>query len=74
MSGGQAALSLEHGIAEGEEGAEPGRRARRDDLRIPVVRATAAELAAHEEALAAIERASGGRALFRGTPGSREGG
>jgi hypothetical protein len=38
------------------------------------VSATAEELAAHEEALTAIERASGRRALFRGPPGPREGG
>ncbi len=74
MSGGQAALSLEHGLPESEEGAEQDRRARRGEVRIAVVRATPEELAAHEEALAAIERASGGRALFRRLPGSREGG
>ncbi|MGQ0429727.1 MAG: DNA polymerase III subunit epsilon [Gammaproteobacteria bacterium] len=72
MSGGQAALSLDHGLAEREQEEIEARRARRGEVRIPVIRATPAELAAHEEALAAIERASGHRALFRALPGSAE--
>jgi hypothetical protein len=41
-------------------------------VRIPVIRATAAELAAHEEALVAVERAANGPALFRNLPATRE--
>lgn len=64
MSGGQAALGLD------AMPASPGATttaapAERGALRIPVVRASAAELAAHESALDAVDRASGGRAIFR---------
>jgi hypothetical protein len=41
------------------------RAASRGSVRIPVVRADEVELAAHEQALEAIDRASGGRTLFR---------
>jgi DNA polymerase-3 subunit epsilon len=63
MSGGQAALGLDaapqSGRAEEAGAASPGA------ARIPVVRASAAELAAHERSLDAIDRASNGRAMFR---------
>lgn len=72
MSGGQAALSLEHSLEESDDAGGEARRARRGDLKIPVVRANDLELAAHEEALKAIERAANGPALFRSLPGSRE--
>ena len=72
MSGGQAALSLEHGLEESDDAGGEARRARRGDLRIPVIRADAAELAAHEEALKAIERAASGPALFRALPARGE--
>ncbi len=64
MSGGQAALSLdaEPATAASRAGVE---RRRRANVQIPVVRATADELAAHDQALAAIERASSAPALFR---------
>ncbi len=63
MSGGQAALGLDSGTAAGfATSAAPVTRA---GVHIPVVRASTAELAAHEQALDAIERASGGRAFFR---------
>lgn len=62
MSGGQAALSLDSVPA---AAAGAARIARQGGVRIPVVRATAEELAAHEQALESIERASNGRALFR---------
>jgi DNA polymerase-3 subunit epsilon len=74
MSGGQAALSLEHGLEESDDEGGESRRARRGDLKIPVIRASAEELAAHEEALKAIERSANGPALFRALPGSRESG
>jgi DNA polymerase III subunit epsilon len=63
MSGGQAALGLDSGTATGA--ATPAAPVNRGGVHIPVVQASAAELAAHEQALEAIERASGGRALFR---------
>lgn len=72
MSGGQAALSLEHSLEESDDAGGEARRARRGDLKIPVVRANDLELAAHEEALKAIERAANRPALFRSLPGSRE--
>ena len=69
MTGGQAALTL--------EADESGHRADhaaallidRSGLRIPVVRATRDELAAHERVLDAVARASGGRVLFRNPSG-----
>jgi DNA polymerase-3 subunit epsilon len=63
MSGGQAALGLDAGPVPGV--ATAAAPVTRGGVNIPVVRASAAELAAHEQALDAIERASGGRALFR---------
>ncbi|HEY7754039.1 MAG TPA: DNA polymerase III subunit epsilon [Steroidobacteraceae bacterium] len=72
MSGGQAALTLDHGRAAEDDAAGESRRARRGEVRIPVIRATAAELAAHEEALVAVERAANGPALFRNLPATRE--
>ncbi len=64
MTGGQAALGLDpapdaRGVA---AAAAP---AARGAVRIPVVRPSAAELAAHERALDAVDRASGGGAIFR---------
>ncbi len=66
MSGGQAALGLDAGPAEGAISA--GVPARRVDVRIPVIPASDAELAAHERSLEAIERASNQPALFRMEP------
>jgi DNA polymerase-3 subunit epsilon len=63
MSGGQAALGLEAAPAEAAIAAAGP--AARGVVRIPVVRASEAELAAHEQSLDAIDRASGGRTLFR---------
>lgn len=66
MSGGQAALSLDaEPLVTDSAAASAAQRARRGTVHIPVIRANAAELAAHELALQAIERASNGRALFR---------
>ena len=69
MTGGQGALTLEAG--------EPGRRAGeasalridRSGLSIPVIRASTTETDAHERALDAIAKASGGRVLFRSASG-----
>ncbi len=63
MSGGQAALGLDAAPAKGPRAASES--ASRGTVGIPVVRATEAELAAHGQALDAIDRASGGRTLFR---------
>ena len=68
MSGGQAALGLDAAPATGTKAAE-ARAASRGSVRIPVVRASEPELAAHGQALETIDRASGGRTLFRqGSP------
>jgi DNA polymerase-3 subunit epsilon len=63
MSGGQAALGLDAEPAAGQRAAL--RAAARGSITIPVVRASPTELAAHAQALDAIDRASGGRTLFR---------
>jgi DNA polymerase-3 subunit epsilon len=64
MSGGQAALGLDAmPSAPGVAGSSAP--AARGSVRIPVVRASADEAAAHERALEAIDRASGGKTLFR---------
>jgi DNA polymerase-3 subunit epsilon len=63
MSGGQAALGLDAAPASGPRAA--ARAAARGSVRIPVVRASESELAAHGQSLDAIDRASGGRTLFR---------
>jgi DNA polymerase-3 subunit epsilon len=66
MSGGQAALGLEAAPAEATAGTVV--LAARGAVRIPVIRANEAEVAAHESALDAIERASSGRVIFRSGP------
>lgn len=63
MSGGQAALGLDAGPA---EAARAGSPAERGTVHIPIIEASAEELAAHERSLVAIELASNGQALFRG--------
>ena len=65
MSGGQAALGLD-AVPASERQATAALPTARGKIRIRVVRADEAELAAHERSLEAIERASGGPALFRG--------
>jgi len=64
MTGGQGALTLEAGPAEAGR-KEARRRSPHGRIPAPVIEPDAAELAAHEAALAAIERASGAPALFR---------
>jgi DNA polymerase-3 subunit epsilon len=67
MSGGQAALGLDAAPQAGPAAAAGP--ASRGAVGIPVVRASHAELAAHEQSLDAIERASNGHAIFRaGSP------
>ncbi len=68
MTGGQVGLSLGH---EDEGGGEEGsssdtiRRLPADRAPLPVFRATAEELAAHDSRLAVLDKAAGGRCLFR---------
>jgi len=69
MTGGQAALTLEADQSGHRSDQAAARLIDRSGLRIPVVRATGDELQAHERALDAIARASGGRVLFRNSTG-----
>lgn len=66
MTGGQVALSL--GSQAGDPGQgrlhQPVRRVNRT-APLPVIRATASELSAHEQRLDAIDKASGGKTLWR---------
>jgi len=64
MTGGQGALTL----GEGEETAATRatvKRAKRPRGSLVVRRADAVELSAHEQRLAALDKASGGRTLWR---------
>jgi len=69
MTGGQGALTLEADAIEPGHAAGPAARVDRAGIRIPIVRASAAELAEHERALERVARASGGGVLFRGLDG-----
>ena len=64
MTGGQGALTL-HAQAEEGSGAGVARARRRNVVEIPVIRATAEELAVHERALDSVAKASKGKCLFR---------
>jgi DNA polymerase III subunit epsilon len=64
MSGGQAALGLDSG-ASGNGAVAAAAPLARGEVRIPVIRADEAERAAHERMLEAIDRASGGRTVYR---------
>jgi len=64
MSGGQAALGLDAAPTAPGVAAAAGTVAR-GAVRIPVIRASDAELAAHEVSLDTIDRVSGGRTIFR---------
>ena len=65
MSGGQAALRLDNEPAAAGPAREASRRTARGQMSIPVIRASAGELAEHEKLLESIERTTGGPALFR---------
>jgi DNA polymerase-3 subunit epsilon len=65
MTGGQGALTLEADAVAPGHAAAAHARVERGSIRIPVVRATAEELAAHERALDAVAKAAGGRVVFR---------
>jgi DNA polymerase-3 subunit epsilon len=64
MTGGQGAFMLEVDAAASHT-AFAVRRAERPSGLLPVFRATAAEVAAHERVLEALDRASGGRTVWR---------
>lgn len=65
MTGGQGALTLGAEPVAASRTGEPSRRIRREVVQIAVVRATAAELEAHERALDGIAKAAKGVVLFR---------
>ncbi len=66
MTGGQRALLLDEGDAEGgDEGAQPLARLPAERPPLRVVRATAAEIEAHEAYLDQIDKASDGGCLWR---------
>ena len=68
MTGGQGALSLLSQHEAGGAAARVSSRRRSAVVEIPIVRANAAELAAHELALDGVAKASGGKCLFRDVP------
>ena len=68
MSGGQAALGLEAG-PDARALVAAALPATRGAIRIPVIRASQEECAAHERALESIDRASNGRTVFRSGTG-----
>jgi DNA polymerase-3 subunit epsilon len=65
MTGGQGALTLEADAGGQGQAAAAVARVDRSGLRIPVIRATAEELTAHERALDVVAKAAGGKVLFR---------
>lgn len=65
MTGGQGALTLGSEQSAASRAGEPSRRPRREPVQIVVVRATPAELEAHERALDGIAKAAKGACLFR---------
>ena len=65
MTGGQGALTLHSAGGSGGEGSKTQSRRRVSVVEIPIIRATAEELAAHETALDLLQKASGGKCLFR---------
>ena len=67
MTGGQGALTLEEGAAS-TEARGSARKAKRPRGTLVVVRASEAELRAHEQRLAALDKASGGRTVWRTLP------
>ena len=64
MTGGQGALTL-HTQGDVGAGARSATRRRQGMVEIPIIRATPAELEAHEKALDRVQKAAGGKCLFR---------
>jgi len=69
MTGGQGALTLDAGGTAAEVRGK-ARKAKRPRGTLVVVRATAEEIAAHEERLAALDKASGGKTVWRTVEGA----
>jgi DNA polymerase III subunit epsilon len=65
MTGGQGALTLHAESDSRAERQHAGNRRRVTDVSVPIIRATPDELEAHERALDAVDRASGGNCRFR---------
>jgi DNA polymerase-3 subunit epsilon len=65
MTGGQVTLGLDAATAAGTGRGAGAPRAPRPTTPLRVVRASAGELQAHEQALAAVARASGGQCLWK---------
>ncbi|MGQ9425186.1 DNA polymerase III subunit epsilon [Gilvimarinus sp. F26214L] len=65
MTGGQTALSLGGSSGEASAGGTTIRRLSADRPPLPVIAATAEELQAHRDKLAAIEKAAGGPSLWQ---------
>ena len=64
MTGGQGALTLDE-TTETVAANAPARRARRPQGTLVVVRPTASEIASHERRLAALDKSSGGKTVWR---------
>lgn len=65
MTGGQATLLLDQATSEPAVQVSSSRPVERDQLRLAVVRASAEEVAQHENYLALLDKASGGKTLWR---------
>jgi len=71
MTGGQGALTLGELVVEAATVATTATKAKRPAGRLPVPRASAAEVELHEATLKSIDKASGGKTLWRGlVPGN----
>ncbi len=72
MTGGQASLSLDSGVSDNTPAQQASRRLQADRPRLSVPPATAEESAAHSERLEAIDKASGGRCVWKRIQGATE--
>ena len=70
MTGGQGALTLHDMPGSGRGASAAAARRNAVAIDIPIVRATPTELEAHERVLDAIDKASGGKCVFRAPPKS----
>ena len=70
MTGGQSALALDAGARNALEEAVAAPPVERRAGALPVIEVTAEELAAHEKLLAIIDKASGGKTLWRAGAGT----
>jgi DNA polymerase III subunit epsilon len=65
MTGGQSALALDQAVRAGVSVAAGAASASTAGLSLQVVEASSAELAAHEEFMQRVSKASGGKALWQ---------